>query len=446
LILRGATILTLDPSRPAERADLRITPEGLIDSLLPPGRSGSLGEEEIPLPGRIMMPGLIQTHVHLCQTLMRGLAERRTLAEWLRDRIWPLEAAHDPTTLRASARLGLLELATGGTTAVLDMGTTRHIEAVIEAAGESRIRVCTGTALMDEGDDTPRSLLRDVGEALDETRRLLQGRRGGRVTLCLAPRFIPSVSEAGWRAVASLAGEEGLLIHTHACETQDENVLVRERTGTTPFTFLERVGAAGPRLRAAHGVWICDEDRVVLRRTGSAVVHCPGSNAKLGSGTADLARLWADRIPVGIGCDGAACNNRLDAWEEMRRAAGAVALLHGPRSVDPEAILAMATRVGADLLGQGDRIGSITPGKAADLVVLNPALGPGLWSSGSDLHAQVLYGAGREHVEQVWVQGEMIARRGRHRHLAAGRILREASKAARMIQQRAEDTWRSRTS
>ncbi len=443
MILRGATILTLDPDSRVERADLRIAPEGRIDALLPPGRTGHAGEAEIDLAGRIIMPGLVQTHIHLCQTLMRGLAERRTLAVWLHERIWPLEAAHDASSLRASARLGLLELATGGTTAILDMGTTRNIEAVLEASAESGLRVCTGTALMDEGAGTPPSLLRNTLEALEETRRLIPALREGRVSLCLAPRFIPSVSEEGWRAVASLAREADLLIHTHACETSEENAFVREKTGSTPFAYLEKVGAASARLRAAHGVWICDEDRAVIRRTGSAVIHCPGSNAKLGSGTADVLRLWEDRVPVGIGCDGAACNNRLDVWEEMRRAAAAISLLHGPRAVEPERILAMATRAGAELLGLGARIGSIAAGREADLVVLDPSIGGGLWSAGTDVHARVLYGAGREHVEQVWVQGEMIVKRGRHRSLSTARVLREASEAARRLEQRAEATWQS---
>jgi 5-methylthioadenosine/S-adenosylhomocysteine deaminase len=443
LILRGATILTLDLDSRVAREDLRITPQGRIDALLPPGRAGHAGEEEIDLAGRIIMPGLVQSHIHLCQTLMRGLAERRTLAEWLRERIWPLEAVHDAATLRASARLGLLELATAGTTAILDMGTTRNIQAILDASAESGLRVCTGTALMDEGAGTPPTLLRNTLESLDETRRLIPAYRDGRVSLCLAPRFIPSVSEEGWRAVASLAREENLLIHTHACETSEENAFVQEKTGNTPFAYLEGVGAAGARLRAAHGVWICDEDRAVIRRTGSAVVHCPGSNAKLGSGTADVLRLWEDRIPVGIGCDGAACNNRLDPWEEMRRAAAAISLLHGPRSVEPERILAMATRVGAELLDLGAKVGSIVAGKEADLVVLDPAIGGGLWSAGADVHGQVLYGAGREHVEQVWVQGEMIVKRGVHRNLSRARVLREASRAASRLEERAEAIWQS---
>ncbi len=439
------TCLTLDPARRVLEADLRIDPDGNLDAFLPRGRAGHPGEKELDLEGRIVLPGLIQTHVHLCQTLMRGLAERVPLKDWLRDRIWPLEAAHDPETIRASVRLGLLELATGGTTAVLDMGTTRHLESILEASAESGMRVVSGTALMDQGDDVPPSLRRDAAEAIEETRRLLSRYRDGRVGVCLAPRFIPSVSEAAWRLAAAVAEEEALLIHTHACETREEVDLVRRATGMAPFAYLERLGVAGKNLRAAHGVWLGDEDRTVLRGGGAMIVHCPGSNAKLGSGVADVLSLWKDGVVVGIGCDGAACNNRLDAWEEMRRAAHAAALLHGPAAVDPVRFLAMGTADGSRLLRRADRIGSLEPGKAADLVVLHPAAGAGLFSAAEDPHARVLYGAGREHVEQVWVQGEPIVHRGRAvRGGTARAILKDAVRAARTLRERAEATWESR--
>ncbi len=398
----------------------------------------------IDLRGRIILPGLIQTHLHLCQTLFRGAAERRTLGAWLTERIWPMEAAHDPATLRASARLGLLELLSGGTTTILDMGTTRHIEAVAVACADSGIRAFTGTAIMDLGEGVPAPLLRDAREAIEETRRLLpRFPRGGRVTLCLAPRFVPTVSDVAWRELASLAEAEGLLIHTHACETREELDTARHPDGASTFERLERLGAASPRLVAAHGVWLDRADRAVLHRTNAAIVHCPGSNAKLGSGTADVLRLRRDGVRVGIGCDGAACNNRLDAWEELRRAANAMALLHGPQEVDPEAILALATRDGARVLGLEDRIGRIAPGLEADLVVLDPSAGAGLWPEGTDPHARILYGAGREHVEEVWVAGERIAHRGTVIGLPAAQVFMEASEAARRLFARVEQTWTS---
>lgn len=445
MILRGVTCLTMDRKRTVIEADIRIDRRGRIAALLPPGRGGSRGEEEVFLPGRIAIPGLVQTHVHLCQTIMRGLADRLPLSLWLRSRIWPLEAAHDASTVEASAALGLLELATGGTTAILDMGTTRHTEAILRAAERSGLRVVTGTALMDEGRGVPRSLLREVGDALAETERLLRAKRSKRVGLCLAPRFIPSVSERGWRAVVAMARRHDLLIHTHACETRTEVEMVRRKTGSTPFVYLDRIGAAGRRLRAAHAIWLSAADRAVLKRTGSAVVHCPGSNAKLGSGTADVRSLRRAGVPVGIGCDGAACNNRLDLLEEMRRAASAIAALHGPAAVDPSEILAMGTIDGARLLGMEQEIGSIEPGKAADLTILNPAAAPGMCPSGPDPHGRVLYGAGREHVEQVWVEGRMIVKRGRMAGFPAATILRDAGQAAHKIQERMEARCRSRS-
>jgi cytosine/adenosine deaminase-related metal-dependent hydrolase len=322
------------------------------------------------------------------------------------------------------------------------MGTTRYTEELLRACAASGIRARTGAAIMDSGKEVPPELRRDAAEALEETRELLRSYPSGdgeRVGLCLAPRFIPTVSEPAWRGIVSLAREHHLLIHTHACETRDEIDSTRALVGEAPIPYLDRLGALSPRLCAAHGVWLTAEDRDLLRRRGAAIVHCPGSNAKLGSGTADLLALWRAGVRVGIGCDGAACNNRLDPWEEMRRAAHAVASLHGPEVVEPARILEMATREGAEILGLGARIGSLEPGKEADLVVLNPERAAGLWASGDDLHAQVLYGAGREHVEQVWIQGRKIVEGERVRGLPHRRVLQEATRAARALRARVEE-------
>ncbi len=439
MILRGVTCLTMDAQSRVLSADMRIDPGGRIDAFLPPGRSGYPGEEEIILPGRIVIPGLIQTHVHLCQTLFRGMAERRRLGSWLRDRIWPLEAAHDEETLRASAHLGLLELLTGGTTSILDMGTTRRTGVILEACSRAGIRALTGSALMDEGAAVPETLIRDIDESIEETRNLMRlyaPGGGDRVGLCVAPRFIPSVSEPGWHKLVAFADENQLRIHTHACETPEEIDETRSKTGAGPFAYLERVGAAGPRLVAAHGVWLDKTEHRVLRQSGSSIVHCPGSNAKLGSGRADVIRLFEEGVQVGIGTDGAACNNRLDGFEELRRAAHTISTLHGPERVDAAEIVRMATRTGARILGMEGSIGSLEPGKDADLVVLNPALGPGLWSAAEEPHAQLLYGAGREQVEQVWIGGEKRVERGRLRGFSTPTVLRKASAAARTLKER----------
>lgn len=442
MILRGATLLTLDPAHRALEADLRIDPSGRIDGFLPRGRTGHPAEPEHDLSGRIVMPGLIQTHVHLCQTLFRGMAEGLSLFRWLRERIWPLEAALEPETIRASVRLGLLELLTGGTTAVLDMGTTRHLGAILETCEEMGIRARSGNAIMDEGDGLPDPLLRDVAESLAETEGLLlryPSLPESRVGVCLAPRFIPTVSDGAWRSLAAFARQRDLVIHTHACETDEEVALTVERTGRKPFAHLTAVGAATPRLVAAHGVRLEDpRERALLARSGGGIVHCPGSNAKLGSGTADVALLWSEGIPVGIGTDAAPCNNRLCGFEEMRRAAHAIATLRGPEAVDPRRVLDLAGRAGARLLGLEERIGSLEAGKEADLVVLDPRLGAGLVSGGDDPHAAVLYGAGRECVEEVWIGGERKVRRGRLIGWPAGPILRRAGRAAGTLRARME--------
>jgi cytosine/adenosine deaminase-related metal-dependent hydrolase len=424
------------------RRDLRVNPDGVIEELLAPGRSAVRGEEEVDLTGRIALPGLIQTHVHLCQTLFRAQAEGLALEEWLQKRIWPLEAVHDAATLRASARLGLVELLSGGTTTILDMGTTRHLDVLIDTCRAAGIRATTGLALMDDGDGIPDALSRDAEESLDETRAAWE-RLGSdseqRVRVCVAPRFIPSVSDDAWGRLVQFADEHDLLIHTHACETQAELEITRKKTGHLPFSYLEKVGAANHRLRAAHGVWLDEpRERAILSGCGAAIVHCPGSNEKLGSGSADIARLWSEDVSVGIGCDGAACNNRLDIFEELRRASATLTRQHGAGVAEPEKILEMATRKGAELLGLEKTIGSLEPGRAADLVILSPFAGVGLWAGGGDLHAQVLHGAGREQVEEVWIQGERVVQRGEVHRMPTTEILAQADEAARVLRERME--------
>ena len=280
--------------------------------------------------GGYVLPGFIQTHVHLCQTLFRGYADDLPLMDWLRQRVWPMEAAHSPHTLRAAARLAATELLSSGTTAVLTMETVHDTDAVFEAVAESGLRATIGKCMMDFDAQVPARLQEVTQASLDESvalRARWNGAAHGRLRAAFAPRFAVSCSRELLEAVAHLSSEHGALVHTHVSESREENAIVRAISGgLTNTQYLASLHLASPRLCAAHCVWVDERDRQLLAERDVKVLHCPGSNLKLGSGVAPVPELLALGVTVSLGADGAACNNRLDMFEEMRLAA----VLQGP--------------------------------------------------------------------------------------------------------------------
>lgn len=320
LVIRGGTVVTMDPSRTVARLDVHVGEDGRIRRVAGPGALPP-AEREIDATGRVVVPGLVQAHVHLCQTLFRGLCEDRPLLRWLRERTWPLEAAHDHETMRAAARLGIAELLLGGTTAILDMGTVGHTDALFEAAAGMGIRYTGGKAMMDRGDGVPRGLLEETGASLAESDRLAarwHGQEGGRLRYAYCPRFALTCSRELMRAVADRAATDGFVAHTHASEQRDEAEAVRSAFGASNIRLLVELGLGGPRACLAHCVWPEPGEAALLAASGGSVVHCPSCNMKLGSGIAPIADYVAAKVGVALGADGAASNNRLDGWEELR--------------------------------------------------------------------------------------------------------------------------------
>ncbi|MEK7330489.1 MAG: amidohydrolase family protein, partial [Candidatus Eisenbacteria bacterium] len=334
----------------------------------------------------LVIPGFVHGHLHLCQTLFRGLAEQSGLLRWLRERIWPLEAAHTMASVAASARLGLCELIAGGVTCINDMGTVRHTEAIGEALEASGIRAVFGKALMDQGEGVPGALIESPRVAMDESLALAKrfhGSGAGRLGVSLAPRFILSCSEGLWREVAAAAGERGMLVHTHIAESPGEAREVAAAVATSAARYFAARGVLGPRFVGAHGVWLDEEELALLKQADAALVHCPGSNLKLGSGLAHVSAWRRAGIRCGIGSDGAACSNRLDSFHEMSlaalvsrvrsaHAAGAVATANAaPRPLTAREVVALATCDGARALGLGGATGSLEAGKQADIAVID---------------------------------------------------------------------------
>src|SRR5262245_16762398 len=314
----------MDRNRRVLDADVLVV-AGRIKSVGPSGRGtgGGVNPAIIDCHGLVVLPGLVQTHIHLCQTLFRGLADDLSLENWLAKRIWPLEAAHTEASIHASAMLGAAELLLGGTTAILDMETVRHTGAAFEALESIGLRATVGKCLMD-APSNPASLRESTDKALTESSDLCSrwhGAAGGRLRYCFAPRFAPSCTGPLLRAVSDLAEQAGATVHTHAAETPLELDVVKRATGHDEIAYLDSVGISGPRTALAHCVWVDKDGIAGLARQQTNVVHCPSSNLKLGSGLAPVPEMLAAGCRVAIGADGAPCNNCLDGFSEMRLAA-----------------------------------------------------------------------------------------------------------------------------
>jgi 5-methylthioadenosine/S-adenosylhomocysteine deaminase len=408
ILIKGATVITLDARERIFEGDVYV--EGDRISSVEPSLNVR-ADVVIDARDRILLPGFIQTHVHLCQTLFRGSADDLSLIDWLKKRIWPLEASHTPDSLYASARLGIAELIRGGTTCALTMETVNHTESVFRAVEESGFRATVGKCMMDRGDDVPARLHENTEASINESLALLErwnGRAGGRIRYCFAPRFALSCTRKLLERVSELARNHGVLIHTHASESKEEIEIVRRETGRRNIEYLNEVGLAGSNVVLAHCVHLDEAEMTILRESASNVAHCPSSNLKLGSGIARVPEMLERGITVSLGADGAPCNNRLDMFTEMRTAALIQKALHGPESLPAATVLRMATVNGASALGLGDTLGSIEPGKQADLLLLNL----------KHLHAvpcpevtsAVVYSAQTSDVESVIIAGQIVMR------------------------------------
>lgn len=360
--------------------------------------------------GAYLLPGFIQTHVHLCQTLFRGSADDMPLLEWLKKRIWPLEAAHTPSTLSASTRLAASELLLSGTTSVLTMETVHDTDVVFEALAEMGLRAVVGKCMMDADNEVPRRLQEKTAASVDESLALKKrwdGAANGRLHAAFAPRFAVSCSRELLEAVADLSQRERAIVHTHASENREEVEVVRRLSGGfSNLEYLADTGLATPRLCAAHCVWVTDKEQDLLASRDVKVLHCPGSNLKLGSGIAPVVQMRKRGISVSLGTDGAACNNRLDMFEEMRLAATLQAVREAPGALTARDALWMATREGARALGLENEIGSVEVGKRADLILVERdrahlAPDPDPWST-------LVYAARGPDVKMTMVDGEVL--------------------------------------
>lgn len=406
ILIKGGTILTMDERDAIVRGDLLIR-DGLISSV---GETGQTAETVIDAGGCAVLPGFVQTHIHLCQTLFRGAADDLSLLDWLKKRVWPMEAAHTAASIKASAKLGIAELVKGGTTCALTMETVNHTEEVFSVVEDSGFRATVGKCMMDKGDGVPAALHENTEVSISESLALLEtwhGKADGRIRYCFAPRFALSCSRELLTRVAQLAKERNVIVHTHASENMNECALVERETGLGNVAYLASLGLSGRHVVLAHCVHLEAAEFESLANTGTNVAHCPSSNLKLGSGIAEVKRMLDQGISVSLGADGAACNNRLDMFTEMRSMALLQKAMHGPEVVPARQALRIATIGGAKALGLEKQIGTLEGGKQADAIVVSLEALHSNPTSG-DLASALVYSTGSSDVRSVVIGGRLV--------------------------------------
>ncbi|MFO7626300.1 MAG: amidohydrolase family protein [Candidatus Fermentibacteraceae bacterium] len=295
--------------------------------------------------GRLVCPPLVQGHVHLCQTLFRGMAESRRLLSWLTERIWPLEASHTPDSMAVSVILGLRELFSSGCCGLLDMGSVEHSSVTARLLRESGARALLGNALMDRG---PSFLAKPLSWLQEESARVRK-MCGDRLGYAFTPRFVLSCSDELW---GWLAGEDASIHRsTHSSEAAGEMDDPAIRAAGGNVHLLRELGFLGGRTVLAHCVHLMPGEIEALACTGTAVAHCPWANLKLGSGIADVPEMLGSGITVLVGSDGGACNNGLAASSDLRLAMGLASLKAGPEKVTGKKWFSMASRESAEFFG-----------------------------------------------------------------------------------------------
>jgi 5-methylthioadenosine/S-adenosylhomocysteine deaminase len=435
ILIKGGVLVTMDAADSIVTGDLLVR-DGRIVSV---GASAATADLVIDARGCAVLPGFVQTHVHLCQTLFRGAADDLALIDWLKQRVWPYEAAHTPESVRASARLAIAELIKGGTTCALTMETVNHTAEAFRAVEESGFRATVGKCMMDCGDEVPAALLEETEESIRESIALLEtwhNRAAGRIRYCFAPRFAVSCTRKLLERVAALARERRVLVHTHASENTTETAMIEQATGMRNIEYLDAVGLVAPHVALAHCIHLNEAELSILARTGAHVLHCPSSNLKLGSGIAPVAEMLERGISVSLGADGAPCNNRLDMFTEMRTAALLQKVRRGPEALPARRALRMATIDGARALGLENEIGALEAGKRADLMIIS--LDRPHTTPGPDLISTIVYAAAASDVQTVMIDGRLVMRDRKLLTLNEREICDEATLQARALFARAK--------
>lgn len=353
--------------------------------------------------GKILMPGLINTHTHLSMTLFRGLADDLSLDTWLNDYIWPVEAHLNGYYCYIGALLGAVELIKSGTTTFSDMYF--YMEDVARAVDESGLRAVLSYGMIDFADEEKRRA--EIAANVDLFKNCNNAAEG-RIKVFFGPHAPYTASKELLDEVRDLASKFNTGIHIHVAETQKEVEDILEQTGKRPFEYLDDIGFLGPNVVAAHAVWLSEEEIDIIMDREVKISHNPCSNMKLASGISPVANMLSHDICVSIGTDGASSNNNLDLIEEMKTAS----LLQKVATLDPKVLtseetLAMATINGARTLGLENEIGSIEVGKKADLILIDTDEA-NMTPDSSCISSNVVYAAKGSNVDTTICNGKIL--------------------------------------
>ena len=429
----------MDPRRRVIDGGSILIKDGVIAEVRGPhSKGGERAEEVIQASGMAVIPGLVDTHIHLAQSLLRGAADDLSLVDWLMKRVWPLQASFTEEDGRVSAELSMLEMVKSGTTSFVgvDVVSRYGFDGIARTVARTGLRGALAKTIMDSpGYGTKRSimpegLVEDKDDCIREAKAMIHkwnGVKGGLVKTWVAPRSLGGCSRELYGEVAELAREQRTRVTMHLAEVKEDVNYAKKNFNLTPFGFIEKIGLAGPSSLFAHMVWLDDRDIGRVGRTKSNVAHCPSSNMKLASGIPRVPELIGAGANVGLGCDGAPCNNSYDMVREMKLAAVIQkARLLDPRSMPATTVLEMATLNGARAMGMEAEVGSIEVAKRADLVLIGlkkPHLVPY-----TDIISNVVYSAMGSDVDTVLVDGNVILREGKALTLDEDRIVSEAQK------------------
>ncbi len=395
----------------------------------------SNADKIIDAEGKILLPGLINTHTHLSMTLFRGLADDLSLDSWLNDHIWPMEANLNGDYCYIGALLGAVELIKSGTTTFSDMYF--YMEDVARAVEDAGIRAVLSYGMIDFGDAERRE--NELNENL-ELFKNCNGMADGRIKVFLGPHSPYTASEELLIRTRELADEDNMGIHIHDSETQKEIDDVSAEKGLRPFEYLEKIGLLGPDVVAAHCVWLSDEEIDIIKKHDVKVSHNPCSNMKLASGISPVSKLIENDICVSIGTDGASSNNNLDLIEELKTAS----LLQKVATLDPKVLssdeaVEMATIKGAEALGLDSEIGSIEVGKKADIILIDTNAA-NMVPDSSNLTSNIIYSANGSNVDTTICNGKILMENKKLTVLDEDEIYAKAKQAIKELKELKEAT------
>ena len=441
--------MTMDSNRRVIKDGAVLIEDELIAQV---GRSTDIkpqtrAEFEIDAKGKVVLPGLIDTHVHLAQALIRGCADDTSLIDWLQKFVWPLQGNFDGEDGKVSAELCMLEMVKSGTTTFLEslLHSRYGFDGIAESVERSGMRgILSKTVMSLPGYGSEKSIMHsgmieDGETCLREVETYFKrwnGRAGDRIRVWYGARSLGGCTPSLYTQIAEGAKRLGTGVTMHLSEVEEDVRYAKKEYGKMPAEFMDEVGLIGPNVVFAHGVWLTENEWQILARKGANVAHCPSSNMKLASGTAKVPEMIHACVNVGIGCDGGPSNNCYDMIREMKT----VSLLQKVRTMNPltmsaDTVLEMATINGAKSVGLQGQIGSIEPGKKADLVMISmqkPHLTPVF-----NPVSHVVYASEGSDVETTIIDGKIIMENRIVKSLDEEEIIRKANDRAAKLLERA---------